>query len=384
MRQKNYRIRQLAVAAIGAVTAVSGIAVLGVGTAQAVTPTTTVVASTPTTIRAGVLNQAAANETITIQPTFTWVTGDTITLSVADSGATAVPFASTPTVTPVSVTGNAVPTVTTAFVTNKLTITFTDSGTANSAQPILVSAISYSPGAGAASGAVIVTPGYTGTGTAGGAISPASSATSNATIVGATTIGLTAATTPSVGAGLNNQSAGNDSFGFAGVNTGWFVGDQLTIRVTPNTGANCTGTLASPVQIGFSAAPTVSATTVTGQTAPTFSAVGLTQSAACLGTSFFDQAVVTLTNSGTITGTGAIGPSTQPVTITFSGISYNITAAVPTGNVSITGLYNGVAAVGPSTAGATAGPSNALVGKLTVTANNPPVGLASSSTNACR
>ena len=49
MRQKNYRIRQLAVAAIGAVTAVSGIAVLGAGTAQAAGPNTTVVSMPPAT-----------------------------------------------------------------------------------------------------------------------------------------------------------------------------------------------------------------------------------------------------------------------------------------------------------------------------------------------
>lgn len=381
MRQKNYRIRRLVVVAVGAATVLSGIGFLGVGTAQAATSTTTVVASTPTTLHAAVPNQPAANETITIQPASTWVSGDTITLTVTDSANThPVAFSGTPTATPANVAGSILPTVTSVAAANVLAITFTNSGIATLTQPILVSGIAYTTIGADVSGPVTVTPAYTGTGTAGGTISPASA--SNATIVGTPAIGLTAATTPSVGAGMSNQAAGNLSFGFATQNTGWFAGDQLTIRVAPNSLANCSGTLASPVQIGFSAAPTVSATTVTGQTAPTFSAVGLTQSAACTGTSYFDQAIVTLTNSGTITGTGAIGPSTQPVTITFSGITYNITAAVSVGNVSVTGLYNGTAVVGPSTTGATTGPSNANVGTLTVTANKPPVGLASSSTNA--
>lgn len=382
MRQKNYRIRQLAVAAVGAVTAVSGIAVIGAGTAQAAGPNTTVVSAAPTTMHAGVLTQAAANEGITIQPTFTWAIGDTFTLTVTDSAsANTVPFSTTPTVTPATVTGNPVPTVTTAISGgNKLTITFTNAGTATNAEPILVSGIFYSPSGTAASGAVTVTPGATGSGSAGASISPASAGTSNATIVGTPTFALLAATTPTVGAGLNNQAAGNDAFGFAGQNTGWFAGDQLTIRVAPNSGTNCSGPLNSPVQIGFSSAPTVTATTGTGQTTtPTFSAVGLTQSAACAGTAFFDQAIVTFTNSGTITGTGALGATTQPVTITFSGIAYNVTAFVPVGNVTIAGLYNAAALT--SNTPAPTGPSNANVGRLNVTANQPPVGLAASVAN---
>jgi putative cell wall-binding protein len=374
MRQKNYRIRRLAVAAVGAVTAVSGIAVLGVGPAQAANSTTTVVAATPTTLRASVPNQPAANEAITIQATSTWVMNDTITLTVNDSANThPVAFSGTPTVTPANVPGSTLPTVTSVVAANVLTITFTNGGTASATQPILVSGIAYTTTGADVSGPVTVTPVYTGTGTAGGVISSASA--SNATIVGTPTIGLTAATTPNVGAGLNNQAAGNLSFSLTGLNTGWFAGDQFTVRVAPNTGPNCGGTLASPIGIGFSSAPSVSATVGTGQTTtPTFSAVGLTQSAGpCTGTAFFDQAIVTLTNSGTITGTG-----TPPVTITFSGISYNVTAAVPLGNVSVTGLYNGAIVAGPSTTGATAGPSNATVGKVSVSANQPPVGLAAS------
>lgn len=382
MRQKKYRIRRAVVAAVGATTVLSGIGVIGAGTAQAATPNTTVVASTPATLHASTPNQPAANETITIQPTFTWVSGDTISLTVTDSAGThPVAFSGTPTATPANVTGSALPTVTSAAAGNVLTITFTNSGTATLAQPILVTGIAYSTVVADASGPVTVTPAYVGAGTAGASISPASAATSNATIVGTPTIGLTAASTLGVGAGLSNQSAGNESFGFATANTGWFAGDQLTVRVAPKTGANCSGGIASPVEIGFASAPSVSATTTTGQTAPTFSAVGLTQSAACTGTTYFDQAIVTLTNSGTITGTGAIGPTTQPVTITFSGIAYNITAAVPVGNVSVTGLYNTAAVVGPSIVGAPTGPSNATVGTLSVTANNPPVGLAASAIN---
>jgi putative cell wall-binding protein len=383
MGQKKYRIRRAVVAAVGATTVLSGIGVIGTGTAQAAGPNTTVVAAAPAaTLHASTPNQPASNETITIQPTFTWVSGDTITLTVTDSAGThPVAFSGTPTATPANVTGSALPTVTSAAAGNVLTITFTNSGVTSLAQPILVTGISYSTVVADISGAVTVTPAYTGAGTAGASISPASAATSNATIVGTPTIGLTAASTLGVGAGLNNQSAGSESFGFATASTGWFAGDQLTVRVAPKTGGNCGGTLAAPIEIGFSSAPTVSASTTTGQTAPTFSTVGLTQTAACVGTPFFDQAIVTLTNSGTITGTGAIGPTTQPVTITFSGIAYNITAAVPVGNVSVTGLYNGAAVVGPSIVGAPAGPSNATVGTLSVTANNPPVGLGASTTN---
>ena len=383
MRQKNYRIRRLVVAALGAATGVSGVAIASATPAGAVAPSVATVAGSKPVLHATLSNQPAGAEAISIPAGAVYGGTDTVTLTVTDFGAAAtVDFAATPTVTNPQVTGNpgmGVPTVT-GMGSNALVIHLNDAagGTGTATQLITVTGITYTTTAAAAGDVNVAT-----TGTITGVTYPSpNSPASNATVVTTPTIGLTAATTPEVGAGLNNQAAGTDSFGFATQNTGWFVGDQLTIRVAPTSGGNCGGTLASPVGIGFASAPTVSATTVAGQTAPTFSAVGLTQSAGpCTGTAYFDQAIVTLTNSGTITGAGGLG-ATQPVTITFSGIAYNITAAVPVGNVSVTGLYNSTAVVGPSIVGATTGPSNADVGTLSVTANTPPVGLASGSTNA--
>lgn len=393
MRQKSFRFRRWAAATLGAVTAVSGVAVLGAGTAQAVTTTTTVVASSQPTIRAGVANQAAGNETITIQPSYTWVNTDAITLTVKDSGGTAVNFTTTPTVTVTSETGNTPPTVTTSggAGTNAVTITFTNSGTANVAQPIVLSNIAYSPSGTAASGAVAVTASATGTGTGSGAGAVFSVASaSNATIVGGfTSFGLNAVTQPVVGAGQNNQAAGNLSLGFSGsAGSGWFAGDKITLLVAPHAQANCTGTLASPITLGYASTPTATVTNTAGDvsTPMTISSVTLAQSTACAGTTTNDEVILTLGNSGTLTGTPAAltnppTAATQPITITLSGVAYNVSAAITVGSVSMGELYNGVSAVASSTVGLPTGPSNATVNTVNVTANNPAVGVATNSIN---
>src|ERR1035437_5556706 len=81
--RRTYRLRRLAVLALGAITVVSGTAVLGAGTAGALpgTPTYSAVTSGPSgaatpNVYPGGMNQPAANWGITLNNTF--ATGDTI------------------------------------------------------------------------------------------------------------------------------------------------------------------------------------------------------------------------------------------------------------------------------------------------------------------
>ena len=373
MRTRNYRIRQWAAAILGVATAVSGVSVLAAGTAQAATVTTgSVVASSSPTIVDNTANQPAGNLTVTINAGYTWVAGDTISLAVTDRTASAstVTFTTEPTVTPTSVTGNVPPTVTesAATGTNTLTLTFTNGGTANVAQPIVISSIAYTTTT-AASGAVIITDTNIGTGTGTGTgTSFTTSSASNATVVGSPTLGLsTTSPAPSIGAGLSNQAAGNLAIGYAGRGTGWFKGTSYTL-VAQNSSSNNCSTVANT--LGFASVPTLTVTTANGQTTTPTATVSLGQSGACAGGSVSNDVVVTLTNSGMVNGSGALGATTQPVTFTLSGVAYNVSKGTPTGAVTVT------------LAGATpASVSNATVADVIVTGNNPAVGLNASAVN---
>jgi putative cell wall-binding protein len=123
VRQKNFRLRQLAVAAIGAVTAVSGIAVLGATPAGAIVvpvpPVVSALTLAPSgavaaSVVAGASNQAATNWTFTIGNQFAMA--DKLVIDVGPHGTTScqsatnyVGFAAAPTVTVTPITGQDTP-----------------------------------------------------------------------------------------------------------------------------------------------------------------------------------------------------------------------------------------------------------------------------------
>src|SRR5664280_1593932 len=133
MRQKNYRLRRLAVAALGAVTAVSGIAVLGATPAGAgpVPPPPAVSALTlapapAASVVAGGANQAATSWTFTIGNQFS--IADKLVVDVGPNGSTQcqsatnyVGFAAAPTVTVTPITGQGTPPVFTAALATQTT-----------------------------------------------------------------------------------------------------------------------------------------------------------------------------------------------------------------------------------------------------------------------
>jgi putative cell wall-binding protein len=122
MGKKTYRIRRLAIVALGAVTAVSGISVLGITPAGAVPapPAVSTLALAPPGTAAGVTaggtDQAATSWMFTIGNQF--VTGDKLLVDVGSHGNTScqtatnyVGFAATPTVTVTAISGQDTPPV---------------------------------------------------------------------------------------------------------------------------------------------------------------------------------------------------------------------------------------------------------------------------------
>ena len=174
MRQKNYRIRRLAVAAVGAVTAVSGIAVLGVIPAGAIAPTlsgTTVAGSVPT-LSQSLTNQPAGTLAVTLTP---GATGGHFTLMVADFNETAHVIFDTnvPTATAPSTIGNAgfaISGLVTGGNTNTITVNYTDTSATTVNQVINLAGVAYDV-TNAAPGPVVLhgtdtDTGYLNTGTA--------------------------------------------------------------------------------------------------------------------------------------------------------------------------------------------------------------------------
>jgi len=315
--------------------------------------------------------------TITLAAGSTWSSGDTITLTVEDSGksTTNVTFGNpAPSVTALPAgNGTGQPTVAGAIGVganaNTFTITLTGSPTApiTNPQPISVTNVNYTLQPTTATGAVIVTDTYT-----GGVVLDSTNA-SNAAIAVAPLSALTAASTPTVAIGGSGQPAGNFVLGIYTKGDGWQAGDTYVIAVGDKNRTNCV----SSDTVGFASTPSASVTTGAGQTAVPTVSVALGTSSLCATTSIKDEVIVTFTNSGLIGGSSVAPP--YPVTITLSGVAYNLGTGVPIGNLAVASKYNGqTSAPAGSTTGAPTGPSDAQANAVFASANNPPVAAAPS------
>lgn len=402
MKDKLFRFRRAAFALIAGVGTVGGV-VAGASGISGAAPTTSVLPAGSTISAAGAptigstaVNQAAGNLTLTLASGAYFNTGDTITLAVAASGgANEIVWSQNPTVTAPNTSGSTTPTFTlSGATTGSLVLTFTDTSSAPStaAQTITLSAVGYTTTG--ATGNITVTAAYASATTATpGTFTPASGV-ANATLVTAPYFGLSAASTPTIGAGLTSQAGGNLNLSIYGAaSTGWQQNNTMVIELDPTAGAatNCTGSLAAPIAVGLSATPTVTVTPTTGDlsTAPTVTA-SLGQAGTCKGSAYDNELILTFTNSGTLSAT-TTGTAPAAV-ITLSGISYVTGSSTPVGPVSVTASYastinaanvpgstfesNGTTPVTADIHTAVAhGPSDATISQIVVGANNPAVSM---------
>ena len=387
MRQQTFRLRRLAVAALGAVTAVSGIAVLGVGTAGALPATgSALTAASSTVIRPTGTNQAAGNLVVQLTPGSTCVTGDTITLAATDSaGGPNVLFTTTPSVTVANTPGTVPPTVSTPVGAGTGTISAVvtcgvGSPTFAAGETFTFSGIAYTTTA-AAVGGVKVTGTYS-----AAPLGTASNATVSTTVPAFGVIAT--APSPSVGAGIATaQTASGEHIGLGEQNTSWQSGDTLSLTVSDGSHLNCTS---STDTVSFGAAPVVTAAAFPGQTTgtPTFGAVTLASTGPCTGTAVKNTAVLTFTNSGAIIGTNYAGGPAAPVSINVTGVSYIVGSGAALGNVFVDSAYqSGGSIEGPSFGTPTDqpnpnGPSNAVISDVLITGNSPAVGVVPGAPNA--
>jgi putative cell wall-binding protein len=175
-----YRLRRLAVLALGAITVVSGIGVLGAGTAgasptppQATSVTTGIAASSEPTIFPGVADQPAGNWTFTLNNTYANLDTIIINLPQCVSATNFVGFAATPgvSVVPASPTTETTPTFvvtlaqqttppaavgcTVGNVKDELRITLTNDSSAGTTNwDVTVSGVTYTVGSATPAGAV--------------------------------------------------------------------------------------------------------------------------------------------------------------------------------------------------------------------------------------
>lgn len=322
-------------------------------------------------------NQAAGNLTIGIGAASSLSAGDVLDLTVAATTGT--------------ITWNTTPSVSTSGITDTgVVLNGTDTvleitlgASTGTAATITVSGITYNTSG--ATGTETVVPSITYVTTGTGSFSPAAvtNATLPATPPTTPTFGLTALTTPTIGAGVNSQTAGNlDLTLTGGSGEGWISGDEVQIEVNDTNNANCTGN----DYIYWAATPTATVTgtsdLASGSSTPTFTtALGYSASAPACNSLEPNDLVLTFTNSGSFSAA-----STPNVTILITGVEYSVGSATPVGAVYVGAYYgtstSATAVVTASKTGATSGPSNAYVSSVIVTANSPAVNVAPSALDA--
>lgn len=386
MRQQTFRFRRLAGAALGAVTAVSGIAVFGVGAAGALpAPGSALTAASSTVIRPTGTNQAAGNLVVQMTAGSTCVTGDTINLAATDSASAAtVLFTNMPSVAVANVPGTVLPSVLVSGAgTGTVTATITCgalSPTFAAGETFTFSGIAYSTTAAAVGGVKVV-------GTYNAALlGTVSNATVSTTVP---TFGVVAtAPSLSVGAGVATpQKASNEQIKLGTQDTSWQSGDTISLTVSDGANANCTSATGT---IGFGAAPAVTASVIPGQTTgtPTFGAVTLASTGPCSGTTVKNTAVLSFTNGGAIIGTNPPSSATPPIAVNVTGITYTVGSGVTLGAVFVDSAYQSGGAVTlpafgtPTNNPTPAGPSNATISDVLVTGNTPSVGVIPGAPNA--
>jgi len=382
-------VRRLAVVGIAATTALTGLSVLALSSPASALPAagSAITASSSTIIRPTGTNQAAGNLVVTLQPGSDCETP--INITVTDSaGNGTVDFTTDGTVAVSNTTGTVPPTIGPAGTTGAGTGTLTTpivcgvgGPTYAAGETFTFSGLAYNSTA-AAGGAVIVTA--TSAGTA--LISTAASNAAVTTGVPSNINVLAASASPSVAAGIATaQTAANESIGLAGNATSWETGDSISLTVAPGAGVNCTSATDT---VAFSGAPAVNANVTAGQTTaiPTFGTPTLSATGPCAGTTPAVDNTVTLTftNSGAIIGANPLG-SSQPVTISLTGITYIVGAGADLGQVWVGSSYTSggtTTLIAPSNTPWTTGPSNAFISSVLVNGNTPPVGLVPGAPNA--
>ena len=326
MRQKNYRIRRLTVAAVGAVTAISGIAVLGASPAGAATALagTTVAGSVPT-LSQNLANQPAGTLAVTLTP---GATGGHFTLTVADFNEAAHVIFDTnvPTANAPSTVGNAGFAVTgpvTGGNTNTITVNYTDTSATTVNQVINITGIAYDV-TGATPGPVVVhgtdtDTGYTNSGTADNITPPSA--------------------TVKDGAGnFYDPTASNASI----ISSVAVSADNPTVLVQPNVGGSTT---ISPIVLSEAAAGAVPGSAASNFVCVVLNGSGnqfLSSGGTTAGTASVPAASgATLGGSGALTSTsGSHGfsfqvthASTTATSYTISGLSAVNPTGFPVGNV---------------------------------------------------
>lgn len=391
MKQRTFRLRRAAVTLTlgvgvigGVVGASSGIAAAGAAVNSALGSGSSITSTANPPLNGSTADQAAGNLIVTLGAGTYVNTGDEIQLTVAAVGGGTIDWSVAPTVTAGGSGDEATAGAVTGAGSAVLDIPLTANAGQNPStalQTFTLSGVEFSTTG--ASGAVQVGAQYLGqttSSTTPGAYSASIGSVQDGVIPpAASTFALTALSTPSVGAGQNSQTAGGWQVSLSGaVGTAWTSGDEYVIGVNDTSATNCVGS----DYVYFASTPTATVTSVTGlSTTPTFT-TSLGDSGATCGGTEPNALILTFTNSGTITNaTGVAGA------ITISGVSYDVGSGTPSGNVSVSAAYGTSGSLVTTTAASTTGssfggPSNASVGPVTITANNPAVTVPAGGLNA--
>jgi putative cell wall-binding protein len=269
VRQKTFRLRRLAVAALGAATAVSGIAVLAATPAGAVSPapnTTPFVLSGTGTPVASIVNlgqkaQPATSLTTTIGDGYATADAYVINLPQCITAANSIAFAAVPTVTVTAANGTATAPTFTASLAQQpgegaacagikdqlnLAVGNTDaSALTSNVWNVTISGIAYDVGASVAIGSVALTANYV-QGATGGSTTPVTVA-SNAIVsaVAVTTNSPLVLGAPAVGTAISPIVLTEGGAGSVG--TGYVCIQLLTPLATFSTAGTVSTTAASAV-----------------------------------------------------------------------------------------------------------------------------------------
>lgn len=411
MRQRLFRFRRVAVAALTGFTVVGGMTVIGAGTAGAVTyaSNATVGADSPPTVTSSG-NQGASDLLAQFDNNF--AANQVITFQVADnSGNNCSDAAHSIGFTNESVNiapdganaGDTAPTWSTALsathagcsglgVDDTLTITLTNSaGNANGTDlwDVTVSSVTYNVGPSIAAGNVQVTAdGAASTVAGNGSTSTpsSSSAVSNMRVEifgGSVLVGAKDSFQQYVTAPGTDQPAADSLTSFS--NT-FAAGDSAYVNIVTNDGTNCN---TATDTIGFTGTPTVTVTPAPGnhladETAPTITVAYSSSGASCTTDSVKNRATFTITNSATGVNLD------DRWNVDVSGIEYNVGAGAANGPIGVS-----AGGLGYSYSTSNESPlcspdpgyrapcydsnapfdSNAIVSNVTVGANSPPVAI---------
>ncbi len=205
---------------------------------------------------------------------------------------------------------------------------------------------------------------------------------------GAPTAQLNAVTTPGIAIGGNNQTVGNWNLQLTSSAGGVIqinAGDEVHIVIADHKKKNCDpGTLADPDTIGFAATPAIDITAGNGSATgvPTatdsISATSDGPDIKCGGTSVDNELTITFTSSVVITQAGPL----SGINIQISGVKYNVSngatisadqGSIAAGSIYDIGGFGTLPAAGAlGLGGEPNGPSNAVIGAITVVGNTPP------------